>query len=98
MDPSEETAKKYRSVTSHANNEMICGNCTVVSSDFVDRSHIYARFSTSHMHTEEARTLTEWSADAVITRQLGKTPTPQAMSVTGRVWSVSVQYGAGRSA
>jgi hypothetical protein len=47
---------------------------------------------------EKSRTLTEWSADDVITRQLGNTPTPHEMSVTGRVWSVNVQYGDGSSA
>lgn len=42
-------------------------------------------------------TLHDLSKDEVMTRQDGKVPIPQAMSVIGRVWSGREQYGVGIS-
>lgn len=41
--------------------------------------------------------MTEWSSEEVRARHFGKAPTPQAMSVTGKVWSESVKCGVGIS-
>jgi hypothetical protein len=42
-------------------------------------------------------TFTEWSVEAVNTRQDGNGPKPQAMSVIGSVWSDKSAYASGIS-
>jgi|SRR6266851_2658922 len=44
-----------------------------------------------------AHTFTEWSVEAVNTRQDGNGPKPQAMSVIGSVWSDKWAYASGIS-
>jgi hypothetical protein len=88
-----------RSVMSHAIHDIGCGNWNVVNREREERSQscrISSEFSIICVKAD-VLTFTEWSREDVRTRHVGKGPTPQMMSVTGRVWSESVQYGVGIS-